>query len=136
MSPDGSKVAVSQIWGTFYQTYILGITSESSADITDLKDARNLVWFPDSKRIAYIRSWQCEHGFCNRCCDLVVQRLPSGQITTIHHWYYWGFQIACISKILVTPDGMRVITITWCEFKDLSDKFNKFTFRTWDVSDL
>ncbi len=121
MSPDGSKVAVSLFnWRYFhFQTYILGITSGSSEDIMDLMDARDLAWFPDSKRIAYIQSWQCEHGLCGECRDLVVQRLASSQITTIHRWYNYAH-----CKVLVTPDGSRLIT--------QDDKSS----RTWDVSDL
>ncbi|SJL09142.1 uncharacterized protein ARMOST_12518 [Armillaria ostoyae] len=142
MSPDGSKVAVSlrdsdqnknssssENW-RLSQTYILGITSGSSADITDLKDTRLLVWFPDSKRIAYFRSWQCKHSFwdrCNECYDLVVQHLASGQITTIHRWYS---DYTLISKILVTPDGSRVITSSY------DHSIHQGEFRTWDVSDL
>ncbi len=125
MSPDGSKVAVHQNWW-LSQTYILGITSASSADITDLKDTSHLTWFPDSKRIAYLRSWRCTHGLsCDECYDLVVQHLASGQITTIHRWYS---DFALLNKILVTPDGSRVITC-----KQTSDQCE---FRTWDVSDL
>ncbi|PBK59540.1 hypothetical protein ARMSODRAFT_775903 [Armillaria solidipes] len=124
MSPDGSKVAVSEnCW--LSQTHILGITSASSADITDLMGARCVTWFPDSKRIAYLRRWRCEHVLCDECCDLVVQRLASGQITTIHRWCL-GY--ARISKILVTPDGSRVIT---CD-----QTRDQCEFRTWDVSDL
>ncbi|KAK0235056.1 hypothetical protein EDD85DRAFT_938360 [Armillaria nabsnona] len=118
MSPDGSKVAVSQSW-EHHQTYILGITSGSSKDIMDLMDARALAWFPDNKRIAYIQSWRCEHGLCEECCDLVVQCLASGHITTIHRWYNYAH-----CKVLVTPDGSRLIT--------QDDKSS----RTWDVSDL
>ncbi|SJL09152.1 uncharacterized protein ARMOST_12528 [Armillaria ostoyae] len=126
MSPDGSKVAVSENFG-FSQTYILGITSGSSADITDLKDTNDLAWFPDSKRIAYLQSWQCDHihKYGEKCCDLVVQCLASGQITTINRWC---LHYTSRSKILVTPNGSRVIT---CD--QTSDQCE---FRTWDVLDL
>ncbi len=126
MSPDGSKVAVSLFNRRYFnlQTYILGITSGSSEDIMDLMDARKFAWFPDSKRIAYIQSWQCEHGLCGECCDLVVQRLASGQITTIHRWYNYA---DC--AVLVTPDGSRVVT-------NLVGGSKQCEFRTWDVSDL
>ncbi|KAK0440357.1 hypothetical protein EV421DRAFT_796917 [Armillaria borealis] len=123
MSPDGSKVAISQSQWGLSQTYVLGITSGSSADTMILTDARGLAWFPDSKRIAYIQSWQCEHGLCVRCYDLVVQCLASGQITTIHRWYS-----STDCKVLVTPDGSRVIT---CD-----QGSDQCEFKTWDVSDL
>ncbi len=122
MSPDGLKVAVSQIWGLSHWTYILGITSGSSVHITDLTGASDVTWFPDSKRIAYTRSWQCGHGLCYRCCDLVVQCLASGRITTIHRWYN-----DMHSDVFVTPDGSRVITRSFLLYGP---------FWTWDVSDL
>ncbi len=120
ISPDGSKVAVSQ----WMQAYILGITSGSSVDITDLMVVRCVTWFPDSKRIAYFRSWQCGHKLCDNCYDLVVQRLATSQITTIYRWYRGSF---VYPKVLVTPDGSRVIT---------HDDSGTNSFWTWDVSDL
>ncbi len=131
ISPDGSKVAVTMVPERPARAYILGITSGSSADIMDLQDVRDVTWFPDSERIAYFRSWQCEHGLCDKCCDLVVQRLASNQITTIHRWY-----AATDGQVLthghiphdisVTPDGSGSRVITQDEE----------SFRTWDVSDL
>ncbi len=91
------------------------------------------MWFPDSKRIAYIQKF--EHA--KKFYDLVVQRLAGGQITTIHRWYYsLGF-----TRILVTPDGSRVITITHDDLGDESKwlkaiESDECAFRTWDVSDL
>ncbi|KAK0235077.1 hypothetical protein EDD85DRAFT_954607 [Armillaria nabsnona] len=122
ISPDSSKVAVSQSRRPF-KTYILGITSGSSADIMDLMDARDVAWFPDSKWIAYFRSWQCGYRLCDKCHDLVVQCLASGQITTIHRWYYTGDKF---HKVLITPDGSRLI---------IHEQKNDL-FWTWDVSDL
>ncbi|PBK89090.1 hypothetical protein ARMGADRAFT_351832 [Armillaria gallica] len=130
LSPDGSKVAISGVsygW-EFSQTYLLGITPGSSVDITDLKDTRNLAWFPDSKRIAYLRSWQCDHDHehDDKCYDLLVQCLASGQITTIHRWYNVDTPYC---KVFVTPDGARVITHD-------KRRIDQCEFWTWDVSDL
>ncbi|KAK0235069.1 hypothetical protein EDD85DRAFT_791966 [Armillaria nabsnona] len=69
LSPDGSKVTLSHEWG-FPQTYLLGITPGLSVDIMELKDMRNLVWFPDSKQIAYLQSWRCDHELLDPGSDL------------------------------------------------------------------
>ncbi|SJL09130.1 uncharacterized protein ARMOST_12506 [Armillaria ostoyae] len=136
ISPDGSKVAVTMVSERPARAYILDIMSGSSVDITDLQrqrqhlqDARGVTWFPDSKRIAYFRSWQCEHGLCDECCDLVVQRLANNQITTIHRWYENSNRSVSdvqAPDISVTPDGSGSRVITQDEE----------SFRTWDVSDL
>ncbi|PBK89107.1 hypothetical protein ARMGADRAFT_1115380 [Armillaria gallica] len=124
VSPNGSKVILSHGWW-FSQTYLLEITPGSSVDIRDLKDTSRLAWFPDSKRIAYLRSLRCDHEHHNgECCDLVVQCLASGQITTIHRWY--NIEVLYY-KVFVTPDGASLV-ITHKEGM-------KSEFRTWDVSD-
>ncbi|KAK0235092.1 hypothetical protein EDD85DRAFT_967501 [Armillaria nabsnona] len=127
ISPDGSMITLSHNQ-RFSQTYLLGIMPGSSVDIMDLKDMENLAWFPDSKQIAYLRSWRCdhEHEHGDECYDLVVQCLASGQITTIHRWYSMNVPYC---KVSVTPDGARVITL-------VERRPDRCEFWTWDVSDL
>ncbi len=120
MSPDGSKVAITD--EARLQTCILGVTSGSGKNnITEpievVENVYDLVWFPDSKRFAYI--WK-HVGAGWRQWDVVVRRPASRQSTTIHHSE--GF--VDHRRIFVTADGCRLIT--------QDDE----SFMTWDVSDL
>ncbi len=121
MSPDGSKVAITDV--ARLQTCILGITSMGS--ITDpidvIENVYNLVWFPDSKKFAYLRDWEYEEeDMKQQSWDVVVRRPESRQSTTIHRSD--GYIV--YRRIFVTADGCRLITQ------------DSYSFMTWDVSDL
>ncbi len=121
MSPDGSKVAITDEWTS--QTCIVEITSGSGTDITDpievIENVYALAWFPDSKRIAYLRGWK--DTFSYEFWDLVVRRPASSQCATIYRSY--GYSEGG-RRILITADGSRLVTQ------------DPESFRTWDVSDL
>lgn len=123
MSPDGLKVAITEKC----QTCILEIAPGSGMDITDpievVKNVYNLVWFPDSNRIAYLRGWKGENKGWDGSWDLIVQRPWCRQCTTIHRSGGHSTDYT-IPRVFVTADGSRLITQ------------DEESFMTWDVSEL
>ncbi|KAK0235112.1 hypothetical protein EDD85DRAFT_954631 [Armillaria nabsnona] len=89
-----------------------------------IENVYHLAWFPDSKKIAYLRGWKIEEDdHLDEFRDLVVQRLADRQSTTIQRSYrssYYGSRI----RIFVTADGCRLIVQ------------DEQSFMTWDVSEL